>query len=41
MNLLLRLLAVGSLLTAAHTFAATAAFEGKVTLSMSGGGHED
>jgi hypothetical protein len=35
MNLLLRLFAVGSLLTAAHTFAASA-FEGKVTLTITG-----
>lgn len=35
MNLLFRVFAVGSLLTAAHTFAATA-FEGKVTLTMTG-----
>ncbi len=34
MNLLLRLFAVGSLLTAAHTFAADA-FEGKVSLAIS------
>ena len=42
MNLLLRLFAVGSLLTAAHTFAADA-FEGKVSLAMTadrGGTHE-
>lgn len=35
MNILLRLLTVGSVLTAASTFAATA-FEGKVTLAMTG-----
>lgn len=33
MNLLLRILAVGGLLTAAHTFADNA-FQGKVSLAM-------